>query len=230
MKIRGKVWLLLTVSALAGLAAGPIHKPDRFETSGHTVRFVTVERGVQLEVLDWGGTGDTLVFLAGMGDNAHVFDGFAYQFNDRFHVIGITRRGFGRSSQPASGYDIETRARDDIAVLDSLKIHEAVFVGHSIAGTELNKLGVAYPDRVKKLVYLDGLDNASGGWANLPQPPSAPESTAADLQSLQRLAAADARLDGFRKPLAALSNMVQMDKSGSVTGGVTPPEISAKGI
>src|SRR6266496_511310 len=111
--------------------------------------------------------------LTGLGDNAHVFDQFAYQFNDRFRVIGITRRGFGRSSQPAHGYDVDTRARDDIAVLDKLNIHEAVFVGHSIAGTELNKLGAVYPDRVKKLVYLDALDIGSGGWATLPQPPPA---------------------------------------------------------
>jgi non-heme chloroperoxidase len=50
----------------------------RFDTSGHTVSFVMVELGVQLEVLDWGGTGETLVLLTGLGDNAHVFDEFAY--------------------------------------------------------------------------------------------------------------------------------------------------------
>jgi len=83
----------------------------RCDTSGHKISFVTVEQGVQLEVLDWGGTGQTLVLLTGVGDNAHVFDEFAYQFNDRFHVIGITRRGFGRSSQPAHGYDLDTSAR-----------------------------------------------------------------------------------------------------------------------
>jgi alpha-beta hydrolase superfamily lysophospholipase len=98
----------------------------RCDPSGHKVSFVTVEPGVQLEVLDWGGTGKTLVLLTGLGDNAHVFDQFACQFNDRFHVIGITRRGFGRSSQPAHGYDVDTRARDDIAVLDKLNIREAV--------------------------------------------------------------------------------------------------------
>jgi pimeloyl-ACP methyl ester carboxylesterase len=108
--------------------------------------------------LDWGGTGETLVLLAGLGDNAHVYDGFAYQFIDSFHVIGITRRGFGRSSQPEQGYDLATRAREDIAVLDKLNIRQAVFVGHSVAGTEMNKLGAVYPARVRTLVYLDGLD------------------------------------------------------------------------
>src|SRR6266436_3261701 len=200
----------------------------RCDTLGHKISFVTVEPGVQLEVLDWGGKGQTLVLLTGIGDNAHVFDEFAYQFNDRFHVIGITRRGFGRSSQPAHGYDLDTRARDDITVLDKLNIREAVFVGHSVSGTELNKIGAVYPDRVKKLVYLDALDIGSGGWATLPQPPPPPEDTAADLESVQRFAAAQARDDGYRKPLAAICNMIRTDASGRVVGAITPPEISSK--
>ena len=145
-----------------------------FDTSGHKVSFVTVEPDVQLEVLDWGGTGETLVLLTGLGDNAHVYDQFAYQFTDRFHVIGITRRGFGRSSQPAHGYDLDTRARDDIAVLDKLNIRQAVFVGHSVAGTELSKLGAAYPDRVKKLVYLDALDTRVGWMGHAPSTAACP--------------------------------------------------------
>jgi pimeloyl-ACP methyl ester carboxylesterase len=189
---------------------------------------VTVAPDVQLEVLDWGGTGETMVLLTGSGDNAHVYDQFAYQFTDRFRVIGITRRGFGRSSQPARGYDLDTRARDDIAVLDTLHIGQAVFVGHSLAGTELDKLGAVYPRRVRKLVYLDALDIGSGGWATIPQPPTAPDLTPADLESVQRLAAALARQDGYRKPLAAICNMIRMDSSGRVVGAVTPPEISAK--
>src|SRR6266568_8550587 len=185
-------------------------------------------RASNLKSWNWGGTGQTLVLLTGVGDNAHVFDQFAYQFTDRFHVIGITRRGFGRSSQPAHGYDLDTRARDDIAVLDKLNIHEAVFVGHSVAGTELNKLGAAYPDRVRKLVYLDALDLGSGGWTSLPQPPPPPEDTPGDLESVQRFAAAQARSDGYRKPLAAICNMIRTDATGRVIGAITSPEISSK--
>jgi non-heme chloroperoxidase len=228
-----KVWNA-TAAAVGSAAPGSATREQamnnvcRCDTSGHKVSFVAVEPGVQLEVLDWGGSGETLVLLTGLGDNAHVFDQFAYQFNDRFHVIGITRRGFGRSSQPAHGYDIDTRARDDIAVLDKLKIREAVFVGHSVAGPELNKLGAVYPGRVKKLVYLDALDIGSGGWATLPQPPPPPEDTPEDLESVQRFAAALARSDGYRKPLAAICNMIRTDPSGRVSGAITPPEISSK--
>ncbi|OQK15465.1 hypothetical protein AU255_14645 [Methyloprofundus sedimenti] len=206
----------------------PMANICKFDTSGHKVSIVTVEPGVQLEVLDWGGIGETLVLLAGLGDNVHVFDEFAYQFNDRFHVIGITRRGFGRSSQPVYGYDIETRARDDIAVLDKMNIREAIFVGHSIAGTELNEIGAVYPDRVKKLVYLDALDLGAGGWAALPQPPPSPPDTAADLESVRRFAAANARFNGYRAPLAAICNSIRTGPSGRVVAAITPPEISRK--
>jgi pimeloyl-ACP methyl ester carboxylesterase len=248
-----QAWLLVAAGTLTGLVAGRVlgryelnvpttpvgpaspakqdyatNDVNSFDTSEHKVTFVTVEPGVQLEVLDWGGTGETLVLLTGIGDSAHVYDQFAYQFTDRFHVIGITRRGFGRSSQPAHGYDVDTRARDDIAVLDKLNIREAVFVGHSIAGSELNRLGADYPDRVRKLVYLDGLDLGSGGWATLPQPPPPPADAAGDLESVQRFAAASARSDGYRKPLAAICNMIRTDPSGRVVGAITPPEIPSK--
>jgi pimeloyl-ACP methyl ester carboxylesterase len=113
-------------------------------------------------VLDWGGSGEVMVLLTGSGDNAHVFDYFAFQFTDFFHVIGITRRGWLPSSQPKNGYDVETRAADDVKVLDALGIKKAVFVGHSIAGSELSKIAVKYPSYVDKLVYLDASDIS--GW------------------------------------------------------------------
>lgn len=238
---RARNWARLTIAASVltvvtggtGLGRHTLHIPARnnvscFDTSPHKTIVVTIAPDVHLEVLDWGGTGKTMVLLTGLGDNAHVYDQFAFQFTDRFHVIGITRRGFGRSSQPADGYDLDTRARDDIAVLDTLNIRQALFVGHSVAGTELDRLAVVYANRVEKLVYLDALDIGSGGWAAIPQPPSAPEATATDMASVQRLAAALARDDGYRKPLAAICNMIRMDSSGRIVGAVSPPEISHK--
>jgi len=121
---------------------------------------VPVERGVALQVLDWGGAdkSETMVLLTGYGDNAHVYDQFAFQFTDYFHVIGITRRGFLPSSQPEEGYKVRSRARDDIEVLKYLGISKAVFVGHSLAGSELSEIGLQYKSYVTKLVYLDSFD------------------------------------------------------------------------
>jgi pimeloyl-ACP methyl ester carboxylesterase len=125
------------------------------DTSPHTASFVTVAPGVRLEVLDWGGTGPNLVFLSGLQDVAHGFDDFAPQFRDQFHVIAITRRGYGASTQTPTGYDVATRVQDLTAALDSLNIGKAILVGHSIAGDELTGFAGAHPDRVLALIYFD---------------------------------------------------------------------------
>lgn len=82
--------------------------PDQWkDPSKHRIQFVPVDDGVQLEVLDWGGTGRPVVLLAGLGYTAHVFDGFAEKLATSCHVYGITRRGYGASSRPTSGYSAE---------------------------------------------------------------------------------------------------------------------------
>jgi pimeloyl-ACP methyl ester carboxylesterase len=158
-----KAYLLVCLALTPAIACAPARPavttppttaPWR-DPSAHTITRITTAPGVSLELLDWGGTGEPLVFLAGLGNTAHVFDDFAPQFTDRFHVIGITRRGFGASSQPDSGYDIETRVADLIAVLDTLHLSTANFAGHSIAGDELTGLAARRPERVRRLVYLD---------------------------------------------------------------------------
>jgi pimeloyl-ACP methyl ester carboxylesterase len=110
---------------------------------------------VKLEVLDWGGDGPAVVFLAGLGNTAHVFDEFAPALTDRFHVYGITRRGFGLSSVPARGYDLATLATDVRRTLDALRLPSASLIGHSAAGDELTWFAGAYPDRIDRVVYLD---------------------------------------------------------------------------
>jgi pimeloyl-ACP methyl ester carboxylesterase len=180
------------------------------------VRFIQVEPDVKLEVLDWGGSGPPLVLLTGLGNTAHVYAQFAHHFTDKFRVIAITRRGFGLSSQPARGYDVATRARDDIRVLDALKIPKAIFVGHSIAGDELSKLGADYPDRVVKLVYLDSV--TYGGLAavltKVPLPPP-PALTAAEKEfvgdNVARTSALNVRYGGVRVPDDEIRQQIKMD-------------------
>jgi len=114
--IRLLVLTLVTTVASCAQESAPWHDP-----SPHKVQFITVEEGVQLEVLDWGGSGRPIVLLAGRGFTAHVFDGFAEKLTDSYHVYGITRRGFGASSKPRTGYTEARRTEDDLRVFDALK-------------------------------------------------------------------------------------------------------------
>jgi pimeloyl-ACP methyl ester carboxylesterase len=201
------------------------------DTTPHKTRFIRVEAGVWLEVVDWGGEHKprTMVLLTGLGDNAHVYDQFAQQFIDDFHVIGITRRGFYPSSQPSTGYDVETRARDDIAVLDALRISRATFVGHSLAGSELAKLGEVYGNRVDKLVFLDAADLADRFSPSRTEPPGQSALfTDATLESLQAFQAASARYSALRKPDAAVCIEIVFGPKGEIVASRTPDWVDDK--
>src|ERR1017187_1001221 len=126
-----------------------------YDPSPHRVQMVTVDRDVQLEVLDWGGTGRPIVLLAGSGNTAHIYDGFAPKLSETYHVYGITRRGYGASSSPTSGYSVRLQGDDILAVSAALKINRPVLVGHSFAGQELSSLATRFPDKIAGAVYLD---------------------------------------------------------------------------
>jgi non-heme chloroperoxidase len=128
------------------------------DSSPHTVQMIPVEKDVKLEVLDWGGTGRPLVLLAGKGFTAHEFDQFAPTLTTKYHVYGITRRGYGNSSVPPptdANYSADRLGDDVLAVVDQLKLARPVLVGHSIAGEELSSIGTRAQDKVAGLVYLD---------------------------------------------------------------------------
>jgi non-heme chloroperoxidase len=148
----------LTMHLALALPAQQQIPPKPADHSNHTVQFVPVEKDVKLEVLDWGGQGRPLVFLAGGGLDAHEFDDFAPKFTDTHHVYAITRRGFGASSAPTpddTNYSGDRYGDDVLAVMQSLKIDHPVLVGHSLGGAELSSVGSRYPDKIAGLIYLN---------------------------------------------------------------------------
>ena len=148
--------LIAAVALALTVTLGPMRSANaQLPPASARSTLITVSDSVQLEVVDWGGTGPTLIFLAGGGHTAHVFDGFVPRLTSRLHVMGITRRGVGASSRPKKGYDSTTLVRDVIAVLDSLRLAKASFAGHSFAGSEMSILAARFPERVERLIYLD---------------------------------------------------------------------------
>jgi len=179
---------------------------------------VRVANGVRLRSLDFGGSGPPLVLLAGLGNTAHAFDDFAPAFVDRFHVVALTRRGFGESDHPDGGYDWPRLVEDIRVALDSLHIGRASFIGHSIAGEELTRLAATYPDRVDKLVYLDAAYDRVAADRMLgelfPVPPSVPappRPAAADTASAGAYVAFEHRVRGVRIPEADIRTRFRFD-------------------
>jgi non-heme chloroperoxidase len=125
------------------------------DPSPHKQQLIAVADGIHLEVLDWGGSGRPLVFLAGGGDTAHVFDDFAPALVPTYHVYAITRRGFGASGSSTPDNDSRHLGDDVVAVLDALHLDHPVLIGHSIGGAELSAVANQHPHRVAGVVYLD---------------------------------------------------------------------------
>jgi pimeloyl-ACP methyl ester carboxylesterase len=192
-------------------------------------RFVRVDEGVQLELLDWGGNGRSLVLLAGLGNTAHIFDDFAPKLTDQFHVLGITRRGFGNSSKPPDGYDHERLADDVVAALGALALDRPILVGHSVAGEELSAIGAYHPSSVSGLVFLDattdrseltteaGRKLAERYDALIPQGPPSPP-TPEDLASIEAVSEWMASWQGYKTPTAEIRGYFSWDANGRATG------------
>jgi pimeloyl-ACP methyl ester carboxylesterase len=207
----------------------PLHvqqRPAWKDSSPHTTRFVTVDKRVRLEVLDWGGSGRPLVLLAGGGDTAHVFDDFAPKLTPNFHVYGITRRGFGESGFSPEGYGADRLGDDVLAVLDSLKLIRPVLVGHSLGGEELSSLATRHPNRVAGLVYLEAgypyaFDNGKGPSMKEFQDarnirPQAPPPSESALASFSALRQACLRGLGFTYPEGELRQQFTTTSDGRV--------------
>jgi non-heme chloroperoxidase len=189
----------------------------------HTIRFVQVDTNVRLEVLDWGGSGPPMVFLSGLGSTAHAFDSFAPKFTPKYHVYGITRRGFGASSAPPftrANYLADRLGDDVLAVVDSLGLHRPVLVGHSIAGEELSSIGSRHPEKIAGLIYLDAgysyafYDRSAGVFffdrrdlIQQLQRLQPPKMTVADARALVR-ALRDTTLPRFEKDLDELAKTI----------------------
>ncbi len=196
------------------------------DPSPHRVQFVTVDDGVKLEVLDWGGRGRAVVLLAGSGNTAHVFDEFAPKLTDCCHVYGITRRGYGASSQPAAGYDEQRLADDVLRVLDALGISKPVLAGHSMAGGELTALGNQHSRRLAGLVYLDALADPRDFPASdpaymelfrkLPAPMRTPPPSAGSVRTFDAYRAAQLRNEKFAFPESELRNAFETNPDGTM--------------
>lgn len=183
-------WVLITTMFALHIDA----QSDWVDKSPHKSGFLTVNK-VRLHYLDWGGTGETILFLHGLGDTAHIYDDLAPKFTNQFRVLGLTRRGHGQSEKPDVGYDTATLVDDIRQFLDALKVERVILVGHSLAGDELTRFAGDHPDRVVKLVYLDAAQDRAGLPEIMKQ--STPELSPAktDLESL----------DSFRRWISRMS-------------------------
>lgn len=210
--------LLLPTSATAQAVCGP--------PAG---RRIAVSPEVSLQVVEWGGSGPTILFLSGRALPAYVFDDFAPLFTDAYRVVGVTRRGVAPSDLPLSGYGPTTLTDDLIAVMDSLGIPSAHVVGWSFGGIEAVWLAVARPHRVKSVILLDSYDVSAEAGHFPPlgiRAPAPVPFTQFDSSSPLALTWRQRRLGQPPLPLAATCAFNRFAENGRFLGRAAPPAIT----
>jgi non-heme chloroperoxidase len=116
---------------------------------------ITTKDGTEIFYKDWG-TGQPIVFHHGWPLSADDWDNqMMFFLNQGYRVIAHDRRGHGRSSQTATGNEMDTYAADVAELTDKLDLKDAVHIGHSTGGGEVARyVARAKKGRVAKAVLV----------------------------------------------------------------------------
>lgn len=135
------------------------------------MNFVGTKDKTNLYVKDWG-TGQPVILLHGWPLSSDSWDAQAMAIaNAGYRAIAYDRRGFGRSSQPWSGYDYDTLSDDLAAVIEYAEAQDAIIIGFSMGGGEVARymsrhggMSVAKAALISSIVpfRLKTADNPSG--------------------------------------------------------------------
>jgi pimeloyl-ACP methyl ester carboxylesterase len=146
--------LVVILCALAGCRAPALPEAQLFPAGTEfTARYLQVD-GTRIRYIDVG-RGAPVVFLHGLGASMYAWRrNLAAVAAAGFRVIAFDNRGFGLSDKPPAPYDNAAYARLAIALMDSLRLTDAVLVGHSMGGAIAAQVAIEHPARVRGLVLV----------------------------------------------------------------------------
>ena len=141
---------LLASSALAGGGSG--RQEGMLDVNGAQIHFVSV------------GSGTPMLLLHGYPLSGELFarnrDALA---SAGYRVITIDHRGYGMSTAPADAPgDLQTYAKDALAVMDKLQVPKAIIGGMSMGGPITFEMYREAPERFLGMILIDTLANPAG--------------------------------------------------------------------
>lgn len=155
--------------------AAALAMPISARAQSRSARIRTTD-STELHVKEWGASGRTAIFTHAWPLSADIWDHQAAALAEAgYRVLAYDRRGFGRSSQPAAGYDFDTLSDDLAAVIAETGARDITLVGYSMGGGEIVRyfsrhdgkqvakaalVGAAASHLLKTDANPDGLDRA----------------------------------------------------------------------
>ena len=122
------------------------------------MQFIETHDGVSLFYQELG-SGTPVVFLHGAPLNSEFWEAQTNHLAEHgCRCIAFDRRGHGKSARAYSGYDFDTLSDDLAAVMDTLDLHDAILVGHSVGTGEIARyLSRHGTERVAATVLVGGI-------------------------------------------------------------------------
>jgi pimeloyl-ACP methyl ester carboxylesterase len=131
------------------------HRPD---VIGPTSNFYVSQR-LRLHYVDWGNEGaPTVVLVHGGKDHARNWDHVARELRHDYHVVAPDLRGHGDSAWAMGGtYAIWDFVLDLAQLIEALGGGPVILIGHSLGGAVVLHYAGTFPDRVSKLIAIEGM-------------------------------------------------------------------------
>jgi pimeloyl-ACP methyl ester carboxylesterase len=120
-------------------------------------REVKLQNGLCLYVYDAGPRdAPAIVLVHGLGDDADTWRHVVEPLAQAQRVVALDLPGFARSDKPRRAYTLDFFCATVLALLDALAIRRATLVGSSLGGMIAHTLAITNPDRVERLLLVDG--------------------------------------------------------------------------
>jgi pimeloyl-ACP methyl ester carboxylesterase len=104
----------------------------------------------------WEGEGKDILCVHGITANCRCWDVMASELSPGHRVMAMDLRGRGLSDKPPTGYALAHHLRDMERILEEMGIGRAVIMGHSLGAFITLAFAAEYPERVHRIILVDG--------------------------------------------------------------------------
>jgi len=112
--------------------------------------------GVKIQLAIWEGNGKQILCIHGITANCRFWDCLASALSPHHRVIAMDLRGRGLSDKPPTGYSIEHHCKDILSLINDRGLERLVLMGHSLGAFISLVFAAQYPQRVDRLILVDG--------------------------------------------------------------------------
>jgi pimeloyl-ACP methyl ester carboxylesterase len=117
--------------------------------------------GVEIQLALWDGKRENVLCIHGLTANCRCWDTIISKLIPQFRVLAMDLRGRGLSDKPPKGYSVAQHVQDVHCLLEDQGLERVTLMGHSLGAYVCLAFAAQYPERVKKLILLDGAGHLS---------------------------------------------------------------------